>query len=90
MSGSPSELMLRKRAELAEMEGLKRKRDILKKLLAIADLIQQDTCNATYHNMRIEGPQIPWHPDIEWTKELLWGGRKTITLTICVEPNERK
>lgn len=90
MSRPPSNLVLQKRAELIELQDLQRKREIVKKLLAIADLIQRDTCKATYHNMRIDGPRISWHPDIEWTKELLWGGKKTITLTICVEPVEGK
>ena len=56
------------------------------KLLALAELVASDHCDLRYHNLRIEGEQINYHPDLQWTKELLWGGRRTITLTLVVEP----
>jgi len=73
---------------LREHNDARRKAKAVKKLLMLAELIARDECNLTYHNMCVEGAMIPWGPDVQWTKELLWGGPRTITLTLCVRPQE--
>lgn len=81
-----NDLKIRQAALIRETANAKRKAETVRKLLALAELVASDGCDLRSHHMRIEGSPIPWHPDTHWTKELLWGGRRTITLTLVVEP----